>query len=108
MRALVVAMIILTGSSASTLAVVRVPLPNECNDRNALQNIAYDARLTAVQFYYEGFIQNLTDKKQRACYEARVLMDDRFVIINKTRMLVETNCLSIDVAARIALQGLCS
>jgi hypothetical protein len=108
MRALVVALILLGGSSLSSLAVVRVPLPNECNDRNALQNIAYDARLTAVQFYYKGYIQNLTDKKQQVCYEAWVLMDDRFAVVNETRMLVETNCLPIDIAAQVALKGLCA
>jgi hypothetical protein len=108
MRALVIATIILSGSSFSSLAVVRVPLPDECNDRNALQNVAYDARLTAVQFYYKGYIQNLTDKKQRVCYEARVLMDDGFAVINQTRMLVEANWLPIDVAAQVALKGLCT
>jgi hypothetical protein len=55
-----------------------------------------------------GYIQNLTDKKQRVCYEARVLMDDGFAVINQTRMLVEANCLPIDVAAQVALKGLCT
>ena len=107
MCVLVAAIIILAISCFSSLAVVRVPLPNECSDRNALQNIAYDGRLTAVQFYYKGLIQNLTDKKQQVCYEAHILMDDRFVVLNKTRVLIETNCLPIDVAARVAVQGLC-
>jgi len=83
------------------------PAQNECADRNALENIAYDARLTAIQFYYHGLIQNLADKSRRICYEAHVLMDDRFVVLNDTRALVEKNCLPIDVAARIAVQGLC-
>ncbi len=107
MRTLVLTILFLTITSLSTQAVVRAPAPNECADRNALQNIAYDARLTAIQFYYEGFIQNLADKNRRICYEAHVLMDDRFVVLNTTRELIEKNCLPIDVAARIAVQGLC-
>jgi hypothetical protein len=57
MRAFVIAVIMLAGSSSSSLAVVRVGAPNECSDRNALQDIAVDARLTAIQFYYKGLIQ---------------------------------------------------
>jgi hypothetical protein len=106
MRALALA-VILAGSSLPSLAVVRIPLPNECSDRNALQNIAYDARLTALQFYYKGMIQNTTDKSRQTCLEAHVLMDDSFAVLNKTRSLIETSCLPVDVAARIALQGLC-
>jgi hypothetical protein len=107
MRTLVLAMLVLITTSPSSQAVVRAPAQNECADRNALQNIAYDARLTAIQFYYQGFIQNLGDKSRRICYEAHVLMDDRFIVLNNTRELVEKNCLPIDVAARIAVQGLC-
>ena len=107
MRALVIALVMLAGSSSSSLAVVRVALPNECSDRNALQNIAADARLTAIQFYYKGLIQNLADKNRQICYEAHILMDDSFAVLNKTRTLIETNCLPVDVAARIAVEGLC-
>jgi hypothetical protein len=107
MRCLVLGIIILMGSALPSQAVVRVGLPNECSDRNALQDIAIDARLTAIQFYYKGFIQNLTDKSRQACYEAHILMDDSFAVLNSTRILIEGNCLAIDVAARIATQGLC-
>jgi hypothetical protein len=43
MRAFVIAVIMLAGPSSSSLAVVRVGVPNECSDRNALQDIAVDA-----------------------------------------------------------------
>ena len=107
MRAFAIALIVLAGSSSSSLAVVRVGVANECSDRNALQDIAVDARLTAIQFYYKGLIQNLTDKNRQICYEAHVLMDESFAVLNRTRALIETNCLSVDVAARIAVEGLC-
>lgn len=107
MRAFVIAVIMLAGSSSSSLAVVRVGAPNECSDRNALQDIAVDARLTAIQFYYKGLIQNIADKNRQICYEAHVLMDDSFAVLNRTRALIETNCLPVDIAARIAVEGLC-
>jgi len=103
MRALVIALIMLAGSSSSSLAVVRVGAPNECSDRNALQITAVDARLTAIQFYYKGLIQNLADRNRQICYEAHVLLDDSFAVLNKTRTLIEANCLPVDVVARIAL-----
>jgi hypothetical protein len=107
MRPFVIAVTMLAVSSSSSLAVVRVGVPNECSDRNALQDIAIDARLTAIQFYYKGLIQNIADKNRQIRYEAHVLMDDSFAVLNKTRALIETNCLPIDVAARIATEGLC-
>jgi hypothetical protein len=107
MRAFAIAVIMLAGSSLSSLAVVRVGVPNECSDRNALQDIAVDARLTAIQFYYKGLIQNLVDKNRQICFEAHVLMDDSFAVLNRTRALIEANCLPVDVAARIATEGLC-
>ncbi len=107
MRAFAIALIVLAGSCSSSLAVVRVGAANECSDRNALQDIAVDARLTAIQFYYKGLIQNLADKHRQICYEAHVLMDESFAVFNKTRALIETNCLPVDVAARIAVEGLC-
>ena len=91
----------------SRFAVLRLSVPGECADRDALQNMAYDARLAAIQFYYKGYIQNLTDKTRQTCFEAHVLMDDSFAIINKTRALIETECLPIDVAARMAAGSLC-
>ena len=105
-RLFAVAMIALSFSSPA-LAVITVSEPGQCNDRNALQGIAYDARLIAIKMYYQGLLQNMTDKSRQVCYEAHVLLDDSFAVINKTRTLVETQCLAIDVAARIATEGLC-
>ncbi len=72
-----------------------------------MQSIAIDARLIAIKLYYEGLVQSMTDKTRQICYEAHVLMDDHFAVINKTRVLVETDCLAIDIAARKATEGLC-
>jgi hypothetical protein len=88
-------------------AAVVVSLPNACSDRNALRDIAIDARLTAIQFYYKAFVQSVGDRNKQRCLEAHVLLDDRFVVINKTRALIESKCLPIDVAARMATEGLC-
>ncbi len=107
MRAWLLAAAIVIASSPSSFAVVRLSLPGECADRDALQNMAYDARLEAIQFYYKGFIQNLTDKTRQTCFEAHILKDDSFAIINKTRALIETDCLPIDVAARMAAGAVC-
>jgi hypothetical protein len=107
MRALLIATVVLIASSISASAVPRLGIPGECADRNALQNMAYDARLTAIEFYYEGLIRSLTDNVRKACLTSHVLMDDRFVVINKARAIIETNCLPIDVATRMAAQGVC-
>ena len=88
-------------------AVVRVPLPNSCADKNALQNIAIDAQLNAVKLYYEGLIQNVGDRNRQACLEAHVLFDDEFAVINKTRDLVVSRCLPINVAAQMAVKDVC-
>ena len=105
MRAVIAVAIALASSPAH--AVITTSQPGQCNDRNALQSMAYDARLIAIKLYYEGFLQNMTDKNRQVCYEAHVLLDDSFAVINKTRTLIETNCLAIDVAARMATEGLC-
>lgn len=107
MRALIATAMILLVRSSPALAVITVNEPGQCNDRNALQSIAYDARLIAIKMYYEGLLQSMTDKNRQVCFEAHVLMDDAFAVINKTRTLIETNCLPIDVAAKIATEGLC-
>ena len=106
MRA-VIAVAIALASSSPAFAVVTISEPGQCNDRNALQSIADDARPIAIKMYYEGFLQNMTDKNRQVCYEAHVLLDESFAVINKTRTLIESNCLPIDVAARLATQGLC-
>ena len=107
MRSLMAAAMMLTACSSPALAVIAVSEAGRCNDRNALQSIAYDARLIAIKMYYEGLLQNMTDKNRQVCFEAHVLMDDAFAVINKTRALVEANCLPIDVAAKIVTEGLC-
>ena len=105
--AFALAIAMLTAASSPSGAVVSVDLPNTCADKNALQNIAFDARLEAVKMYYKGYIQNLRDRARQVCLEAHVLLDDHFAVINKTRDLIESECLAIDIAAMRATQGLC-
>lgn len=107
MRMILLAALIALWPAESALAVISIDLPNECNDRNALQSIAYDARLIAIKLYYKGLIAGMADKKKQACLEAHVLMDDRFAVINSTREIVETKCLPIDIAASMATKDLC-
>ena len=94
-------------TESPALAVISVDLPDECSDRNALQSIAYDARLIAIKLFYKGLINGLSDKNKKMCLEAHVLFDDRFVVINKTREIVETKCLPIDIAANLVTKDLC-
>ena len=107
MRVILLAVLIAFCLGSPALAVVSVDVPYECADRNALQGIAYDARLIAIKLYYKGFIDRLSDGKKQTCLEAHVLLDERFVVINKTREIVETKCLPIDIAANLATQDLC-
>jgi hypothetical protein len=107
MRMILLAALIALWPAEGALAVISIDLPNQCNDRNALQAIAYDARLIAIKLYYKGLITSLPDKKKQACLEAHVLMDDRFAVINSTREIVETKCLPIDIAASMATKSLC-
>ena len=107
MRAWILAAVFLVGSLGVSPAVVRVPLPNECSDRNALLDVAFDARLTAIQFYYKGLIHGLANKEKKACLLGRVIMDDWFAVLNKAYALMEKDCLPIDVAARLAAQEVC-
>jgi len=106
-RPILLAFLIACWPANPAFAVISVDLPNECSDRNALQSIAYDARLIAIKLYYKGLINSLADKKTQTCLEAHVLLDDRFAVINRTREIVETKCLPIDVAASMATKGLC-
>jgi hypothetical protein len=87
MRALILTTILLA-TTASSQAAVRTPEMNACNDRNALDNVAIDARATVIQYYYRGYVQNLPDKEKQACFEGHVLMDDHFAVINKALMLM--------------------
>jgi len=107
MRSIVLAAVLLIASTSLSVAVISVDEPGQCSDKNSLQGIAYDARLIAIKLYYEGVVHNLADKQKQTCLEARVLMDDRFAVINKTRQIIETKCLPIDIAASMATQGLC-
>ncbi len=107
MRAIFLAALIVFWPESPALAVISVDLPNECSDRNDLQSIAYDARLIAIKLYYKGLINRLADKKTQTCLEAHVLMDDRFAVINRTREIVESKCLPIDIAASMATKDLC-
>jgi hypothetical protein len=107
MRPILLAVLIACGLANPALAVISIDLPNECNDRNALQSIAYGARLIAIKFYYKGLINGLADKKTKTCLEAHVLFDDRFAVINRTLEIVETKCLPIDIAASMATKGIC-
>lgn len=102
-----IAAMLFFGCCSPSNAVITVSRPGQCSDKNALQSIAIDARLVAVKLYYEGFVQNIPDKNRQICYEAHVLMDDHFAVINRTRVLVETECLPIDIAAKKATEGLC-
>ena len=106
-QAFALAIAMLAAAAAPSGAVVSVDLPNTCADKNALHNIAIDARLEAVKMYYKGFIQNLGDRTKQVCLEAHVLMDDHFAVINKTADLIESECLPVDVAAMRATEGLC-
>jgi len=107
MRAAILAAVLVFTYPGVAPAVVRVPLPNECSDRNALLDMAFDARLAAIEFYYKGLIQGLADKNKKVCLEAHVVMDDRFAVINKAYALMAKDCLPIDVAARLAAQEVC-
>jgi hypothetical protein len=78
-----------------------------CSDRNALNGVSVDARLVAIKYYYEGLTRGLTDRTRQACYEARILNDDRLAIVNKTLDLIERDCVPIDAAARTAAEGAC-
>ena len=49
----------------------------------------------------------MTDRNRQTCFEARVLNDNRLAIVNKTLDLIERDCLPIETAARIALEGAC-
>ena len=100
-------MIAALAAATPSRAVVTIDLPNACNDRNSLRDIAIDAQLNAVKLYYKGLIQGAGDKNKQACLETHVLLDGEFAVINKTRDLVVSKCLAIDVAARMALQDIC-
>jgi hypothetical protein len=104
MRPMVLAALLVAGSLSAAVGGSDLA---ECGDRNALNSVSVDARLVAVRLYYQGLVHGLADESRRACYEAQVVKDDKFVIINKALDLIEDKCLPIDVAARLAAQSAC-
>jgi hypothetical protein len=61
--------LIVAALSSSAKAAADVNPVNDCSDRNALNDIAVDARLVAIKFYYDGFIRGMTDRNRQTCYE---------------------------------------
>ena len=107
MRLMIATAAIVAALSSSAKAAADANQLKDCSDRNALNSIAVDARLVAIKFYYDGFIHGITDRNRQTCYEARVLNDERLAIVNKTLDLIERDCLPIETAARLALEGAC-
>jgi hypothetical protein len=107
MRLMIATAAIVAALSSSAKAAADANQLKDCSDRNALNDIAVDARLVAIKFYYDGFIHGMTDRNRQTCYQARVLNDDRLAIVNKTLDLIERDCLPIETAARMALEGAC-
>ena len=79
----------------------------QCSDRNALNGISVDARLVAIKFYFAGLVRGSTDRTRQACYEAHALNDAGTAILNKTLELIETNCSTMESAARTAIEPAC-
>jgi hypothetical protein len=107
MRLMIATAAIVAALGSSAKAAADANQIKDCSDRNALNGIAVDARLVAIKFYYDGLIHGMTDRNRQTCYEARVLKDDSLAIVNKTLDLIERDCLPIETAARIALEGGC-
>lgn len=107
MRRAALAALLIAATPPSSMAVVTTSGYFECSDRNALQGIAIDARLVAIKLYFQGLIQGVTDKQRKACYASKVLADDKFLVINKTRELIESQCISIDAAVGAVARDLC-
>jgi hypothetical protein len=78
-----------------------------CSDRNILNDVSVDARLTAIRYYFVGLVRGSTDRDRQACYEAHVLNDATLAILNKTLALVESECLTIESAAQTAVESTC-
>ena len=79
----------------------------KCADRNALNDISVDARLLAIKYYFVGLIGASTDRSRQACYEAHALNDDKRDVLNKTLQLIESDCSTIEAAARTAIEPGC-
>jgi hypothetical protein len=107
MRLMIATAAIVAALSSSAKAAADANELKDCSDRNALNSTAVDARLVAIKFYYNGFIHGMIDRNRQTRFEARVLNDNRLAIVNKTLDLIERDCLPIETAARIALEGAC-
>ena len=92
---------------SSTVPALNAVIPSQCSDRNKLNGVAVDARLVAIELYYDGLINGLSDGKRKSCYEAPAFNDDKLAIVNKTLELVERDCSPVARAARIAAEGVC-
>lgn len=106
-KALAVAVVALAAAPTPSGAVLSIEQAEPCSDAYALKNIAFDARMTAVFMYYKGFIQNAGDRDRQDCLTTHVLRDGQFSVIDRTMVLVDSECLSIEAAARKATEGLC-
>jgi hypothetical protein len=92
---------------SSTAQAASADALSQCSDRNKLNSTAVDARLVAIEFYYQGFIDGLADGDRKSCFAARVLSTDKLAIANKALDLIERDCLPIAQAARVAAEGVC-
>jgi hypothetical protein len=91
---------------SSTAAASNAEDLSQCSDRNKLNDISVDARLVAIEFYYDGLTDGLTDSARKTCYEVHASNREP-AIANKTLKLIERDCLPIAQAARIASEGAC-
>ncbi len=107
MRALIAAAAIVGVAFASAGAIASADDPAQCADRNALGDVSVDARLLAVKYYYAGLAHGSSDPTRRACYEAIASNSDKLPIANKTLELIETRCLPIEAAVKIAAHDAC-
>jgi hypothetical protein len=80
---------------------------SQCSDKNKLNGVSVDARLIAIEFYYQGLIDSPADGRRKSCLSGRFLSDGKLALVNKTLELIERDCLPISQAARIAADGEC-
>jgi len=104
MRTIIAAILIAGLGSAAAIAG---ELPSQCSDRNALNDVSVDARLTAIKYYFAGLAHGLADENRRACYEAHALGESGAAVLNKALELIETNCSTMESAARAAIEPAC-
>jgi len=92
---------------SSTVAAVSAAELSQCSDKNKLNGVSVDARLTAIEFYFQGIIDGQADGGSKSCFAARVLDDGKLAFVNKTLELIEHDCLPIAQAVRLAAEGQC-